>query len=56
MHNVHREVILELRAQLSLSRLWQQQGKRGAPLSSWHPSMPGFPRALTRLISKRARR
>ena len=45
---------LELRAALSLSRLWQEQGKRPRPPGScWRRSMAGSRRALTRLTSRR---
>ena len=47
---------LELRAAMSLSRLWQQQGKRERPVSSWRRFIAGSPRALTRPICTRPRR
>ena len=47
---------LELRAAMSLSRLWQQQGKRAEPMSCWRRSTAGSPRALTPLTSRRRRR
>ena len=47
---------LELRAAMSLSRLWQQQGKRQKRMSYWPLSMAGSPRALTRPTSRRLRR
>ena len=39
---------LELRAAMSLSRLWQQQGKRDEAYNCWRRSTAGSPRALTR--------
>ena len=48
---------LELRAAMSLARLWQQQGKRAeARTSCWHRSTAGSPRALTPLTCRRPRR
>ena len=44
---------LELRAAMSLARLWQRQGKRLKPASCWYPSTAGSPRALTPLTSRR---
>ena len=46
---------LELRAAMSLSRLWQQRASRPKPASCWHGSTAGSPRALTRPISRRRR-
>ncbi len=47
---------LELRAAMSLSRLWQQQGKRKKPENFWQKSMAGSPKGLIRPICKRRRR
>ena len=47
---------LELRAAMSLARLWQQQGRAPKPASCWHPSTAGSPRALTRPTCRRPRR
>ena len=47
---------LELRAAMSLSRLWQQQGKRPKRTSCWHRSTAGSPRGLTPPTSRRPRR
>ena len=38
---------LELRAVMSLARLWQRQSKRDGPASCWPRSTAGLPRALT---------
>ena len=46
----------ELRAATSLSRLWQQQGKRATPEGSWHRSTAGSPRGLTPETYKRPKR
>ena len=46
----------ELRAAMSLSRLWQQQGKQAEAVSCWHRSTAGSPRALTPPICRRPRR
>ena len=46
---------LELRAAMSLGRLWQQQGKRPEPTTCSRRSMAGSPRALTPLTSRRRR-
>ena len=48
--------ILELRAAMSLSRLWQQQGKRPKPTSCSRRSTAGSPRALTPPTCRRRRR
>ncbi len=47
---------LELRAAMSLSRLWQQQGKRPKPTSCWRRSTAGSPRGLTPPTCRRPRR
>ncbi|HEV8716033.1 MAG TPA: hypothetical protein VGX03_24795, partial [Candidatus Binatia bacterium] len=48
---------LELRAVMSLARLWQQQGKKKkARRMLWRRFMAGSPRGLTRQICKRQRR
>ena len=44
---------LELRAAMSLSRLWQQQGKQAEARACWRRSMAGSPRALTPPTSRR---
>ena len=44
---------LELRAAMSLSRLWQQQGKRQEAATCYRRSMTGSPRALTPPTCKR---
>ena len=46
----------ELRAAMSLSHLWQQQGKHAEATRSWPRSTAGSPRALTRPTSRRPRR
>ena len=46
----------ELRAAMSLSRLWQQQGKRADAHAYWHRSTAGSPRALTPPTCRRPRR
>ena len=46
----------ELRAAMSLARLWQQQGKRDEASALLAPSMAGSPRALTPPISRKRRR
>ena len=47
----------ELRAAMSLSRLWQQPGQAGrSPRSCWPRSTAGSPRALTPPTSRRPRR
>ena len=47
---------LELRAAMSLSRLWQHQGKRDEAHDCWHRSTAGSPRALTPPTCRRPRR
>ena len=47
---------LELRAAMSLSRLWQQQGKRQERTTCWPRSTAGSPRALTPPTCRRPRR
>ena len=47
---------LELRATVSLGRLWQQQGRRTKPGTCWRTSTAGSPRASTRLICSRQKR
>ena len=47
---------LELRAAMSLSRLWQRQGKRDAAQQCWQRSTAGSPRGLTPPTSRRPRR
>ena len=39
---------LELRAAMSMSRLWQRQGKKAEARNCWRKSMAGSPKALTR--------
>ena len=46
---------LELRAAISLSRLWQQQGKRAQPTICWRRSTAGSRRGLRRQTSGRHR-
>ena len=45
----------ELRAAMSLTRLWQQQGKRAEAYDMLGRSTAGLPRALTRLTCRRRR-
>jgi predicted ATPase len=47
---------LELRAAMSLTRLWQGQGKRTAAYELLAPVYTGSPRALIQLTSRRPRR
>jgi len=47
---------LELRAALSLSRLWQQQGRRAEAVRCERKSTTGLPRALLPLTSRRPKR
>ena len=47
---------LELRATMSLSRLWQRQGKKEEARRCWRRSTTGSPKALTRRICKRRKR
>jgi predicted ATPase len=44
---------LELRAAMSVSRLWQHQGKRARPTSCWWRYMAGSLRASTRRTCKK---
>ena len=44
---------LELRAAMSLARLWQQQGKRAEALRCWPLYMAGSPKDSTPLTSRR---
>ena len=46
---------LELRAAMSLGRLWQQQGKRQEAGRYWPGSITGLPKGLTRPTSRRQR-
>jgi predicted ATPase len=47
---------LELRAAMSLSRLWQQQASALRLTICWHPSTAGSPKDLTPSTCKRPRR
>ena len=46
---------LELRAAMSLARLWQQQGKRAEAPSCWRRSTAGSRKVLTRRTCRRPR-